>query len=188
MKEGFPKIYAYRYPRYFVFDESLLPPDFIFNDDYWWDEKTGRLIEEDGEDYYRGFFTGQGRFSETQSAKKIEWLNETEPLGMGEYKLFPLLIANEGDELNAAVNHLKVIEKIENSDSQSTLTIEIVLDYQLDEQLNPQEFLTIIKRCITEFDYNSIVQGFLIKNGQGVVSLSLWLTRLQKHDCYTKPG
>lgn len=158
MKKGISKIYAYIYPRYFVFDQSLLPDDFSINDDYSWDEETGRLIEEDGSDYYRGFFTGQGRFSETQDAKKIEWLNEAEPLGIGQYKLFPLLIGNERDELNAAVNHLRIIDKIENSDSQSTLTVKIVLDYQLDQQPNPKEFLAIVKRCITEFACDSIVE------------------------------
>ncbi len=158
MAKGLPAFYIYRYPRYFVFDESLLPDDFTLNDDYQWDEETGRLIEEDGSDYYRGFFIGQGRFSETQDARKIEWLNETEPLGVGEYKLFPLHLHNERQELEAAVNHLKIIDKVEDSDSQSTLTVEIVLDYQLDEQSNPKEFLAIVKRCISEFAYDSIVE------------------------------
>lgn len=165
MKEGFHPYYVYSYPRYFVFDKCALPSDFSENNDYWWDENTSRLVLEDGTYYSFKHEESdvlpmrQDFIDISSSYRYIPWPCDAEIIGRDYrgiyYEKFPTSIENEHNEINAVIKYLLFAEN--EGYKKSGYTIEKILDFQLDEQKEPQEFLEFLISGVNGYPLKSIV-------------------------------
>lgn len=162
MENEFPPFYVYAYPRYFIFDDTILPSDFEEGGDYEWDDETGYLLTGDGERYYH---VSSREDSFGDSPYLIPWIYEVEPLGgnsdLYQYALYPNAISSKSLEIIAVVKYLLRVDKESANRQGKGITVESILEYQLDRQFSAIQFLDYLKTGVKEYNFHSFSIAWL---------------------------